>query len=101
MRCVVAQEGFEVLAAQNADEAMNVAAATQIDLVITDVEMPGMSGPELVLALSRRGLVGRWLLVTGDSRACHANATIGPIPVLAKPFSAAELLRKVHCLIDG
>src|ERR1035438_467558 len=66
MSVIVAQEGYEILKAQNGYEAIRLAETTRVDLLITDVDMPGMTGPELVQALAERDLIKRSLLVTGD-----------------------------------
>jgi CheY-like chemotaxis protein len=97
---VVAQSGYRTLAAQNAYEALDLAEANHVDLLITDLEMPGMTGTELILILTRRGLIQRSLLVTGDSSAVTVvNGSHDPVPLLAKPFNAGQLLQKVHSLL--
>jgi PleD family two-component response regulator len=50
MAVIVAQDGYATLEAENGTDAIHLAEANAIDLLVTDVEMPGMSGPELVLA---------------------------------------------------
>lgn len=66
MALLVAQDGYAALEAESGAEAIQVAEANPIDLLVTDVEMPGMSGPELVMALKQRGLIERSLMVTGN-----------------------------------
>jgi two-component system, cell cycle sensor histidine kinase and response regulator CckA len=65
-----------------------------IDLVICDVVMRHMRGPELIAQLSGRGKAPRVLFITGYSEeAVHSE--LGH-QVLAKPFTAAALWRAVH-----
>ena len=45
---LVAQDGYAALEAESGTEAIQVAEANPIDLLVTDVEMTGMSGPELL-----------------------------------------------------
>jgi DNA-binding response OmpR family regulator len=100
MSVVVAQGGFRTLTAQNAYEALDLAEANHVDLLITDVEMPGMTGPELILILTGRGRIERSLIVTGDSSAVNrVNGWRSTVPLLAKPFNAGQLLQKVHSLL--
>jgi CheY-like chemotaxis protein len=101
MAMMVAQDGYTTLEAESGAEAIHLAEANPIDLLVTDVEMPGMSGPELVVALKQRGLIDSSLLVTGNVEAIdHFHGMHGSIPLLAKPFNAAQLLEKVHGILD-
>jgi CheY-like chemotaxis protein len=76
-------------------------AGAAVALVLTDVRMPGLSGPELAawLAVAHPGVPA--LLMTGtpaslDPSAGHARA-IGP--VLRKPFTGAELAAAVRAAL--
>ena len=101
MAVMVAQDGYATLEAESGAEAIHLAEANPIDLLVTDVEMPGMSGPELVLALKQRGLIDSSLLVTGNVDAVDLlHGLHGSIPLLAKPFNATQLLEKVHGILN-
>ena len=101
MAVMVAQDGYPTLEAESGAEAIHLAEANPVDLLVTDVEMPGMSGPELVLALKQRGLIGSSLLVTGNVDAIHHLHDLqGSIPLLAKPFNATQFLEKVHGILN-
>jgi PAS domain S-box-containing protein len=95
-RRVLVRAGFEVLTAAEPGEALTIAEATQgqIDLLLTDVVMPGMRGPELAVLLqsSRPGL--RVLLVSGYA-AEIVEGHRADVPFLAKPFSSQTLLAAV------
>ena len=45
---LLADEGYEVLTAQSGGSALTLLSETDLDLVITDMKMPGMSGLELL-----------------------------------------------------
>ena len=94
---VLARAGFEVTAAAGPDEAIlaSESMTEHIDLLLTDVVMPGMRGPELALRLrqSRPGL--RVLLVSGYAEEIVEGARDDSLPFLAKPFSAESLLAAV------
>jgi len=103
MSVMVAQEGYETLKAQNGYEAIRLAETIRVDLLITDVDMPGMTGPELVQTLAERDLIKRARLVTGDVSVIdrlpldHGHNSV---PFLAKPFNSRQLLAKVRSLMS-
>ena len=89
------------MVAESAAEAMRVAETNRVDLLISDVEMPGMTGPELILTLQHRGLIERSLLVTGNVEAIdRVNGLDSSVPLLAKPFNCDQLLRKIHTILN-
>jgi PAS domain S-box-containing protein len=101
----LASAGYAVLSAENAQVALELAgrADRRIDLLVTDVVMPGSSGPELARQLGdlRGGL--KVLLISGyspDSVTVDAAAEWG-WSFLAKPFSLAGLLDAVQGAIRG
>jgi signal transduction histidine kinase/CheY-like chemotaxis protein len=96
-RRILERAGFEVTAAAAPDEAILAAESMTeaIDLLLTDVVMPGMRGPELAIRLrtSRPGL--RVLLVSGYAEEIVEGGRDDSLPFLAKPFSAESLLAAV------
>jgi CheY-like chemotaxis protein len=63
------------------------------DLVVTDIRMEPMGGPELAERLLARGLASLFLFVTGFGPAADYNEEVGPL--LPKPFSPERLLEMV------
>ena len=92
MAAIVARGGFKTLEAQSGAEALEMAEHEHVDLVVTDVQMPGMTGPELVRALRGRGLVERSLLVSGYA----GEAEMAGIPLVLKPFTAEQFLGRIQ-----
>jgi len=94
---VLRQAGFEVLAACDGLEAATLfsANADRVDLAITDVVMPGMSGPETIAVLRKQAPALPAVFITGYS---HESLRRGheQDEWLAKPFSAATLLPVVR-----
>ncbi|MEQ1727796.1 MAG: response regulator [Vicinamibacterales bacterium] len=95
--------GYRVMTAHNGEDALELLhdyPAT--DLVITDVVMPGMSGPDLALKLSavRPGL--KVLFVSGytDDK-LGAVLTMNGANFLPKPFTVTMLTRKVRQILDA
>jgi two-component system cell cycle sensor histidine kinase/response regulator CckA len=98
---VLAESGYVVVAASNGEEAIRVsdersARGEPIDLVVTDVVMPGMSGRQLATLVRRSWPSVRVLLMSGYDD----DASRGDDPVLAKPFSASVIARRVREVLD-
>ncbi len=93
-------KGWEVVEAGSAEQALELAAHRSFAVLVSDVSMPGMDGPELVTRL-RRQLPGlRCLLVSSaEGRAdVERLVTRREVLFLAKPFSEAQLSRSLRQL---
>ncbi len=97
--------GYSVHIASNGREALVLEDQhrDEIDLVITDVVMPEMSGTELADQLIERRPELRVLFISGypNDRAISAGRHDRRFSFLQKPFSAAELTSAVRGLLDG
>jgi two-component system cell cycle sensor histidine kinase/response regulator CckA len=94
---------YNVLEAESGEAALRVAESHQgkIDLVITDMFMPGLRGPEVAqkLALARPGL--RVLFMSGYAdQDLRTGVPVGA-NFLNKPFSGADLARTVEAVLKG
>jgi PAS domain S-box-containing protein len=100
--------GYRVLAAASGADALRLAAGRgasdgAIDLVITDVVMPGMPGPALAQRLEAAHPGIRVLYMSGyadDTMARH-GVSEERVSFLAKPFTPDELTRRVREVLDG
>ncbi len=89
--------GFEVQPAGSGREALDLLAATPYDLLVTDYDMPGMTGTEMLQIAAERGIVraARPLIVTAHP---SPKGTEG-FPVVRKPLDLAHfvaMLRSFH-----
>ena len=88
--------GYIVLQAGNGAEALDLLDET-VDLLFTDVVMPGMDGPQLAEEALRRRPALKVLYTTGYARnaVVHNGTLAGGLPVLPKPFTIDQLAAKV------
>ncbi|SNR72865.1 response regulator [Blastococcus mobilis] len=86
--------GWHVREAADAADALRQAASIDVDLVVTDVSLPGGNGPAMLRRMRRNGSRARFLVVTSDpSDEVRADAvTAGAMACLAKPVGARLLL---------
>ena len=97
---VLEDEGFVVIEAAGPTEALAVCERQEcIDLLLTDVVMPGMNGRELArrVAALRPGLPVLFVSGYDDSL---ADGGVSVEPFLAKPFSPAVLAARVRELLQ-
>ncbi len=104
VRGVLQSHGYNVLEATDASDALRIAQETEsaIDLLLTDVVMPGMSGRELADRLLRDRPETRLLYMSGyteDTILLHGVRTSGTA-FLCKPFPPDLLLRRVREVLD-
>jgi CheY-like chemotaxis protein len=100
---VLRARGYTVIEAGGGDEALALAGSTAqaIDLVVTDVVMPGMRGPEVVDRLLARHPSLRVLYISGytdDMMQPDGNGLRGPL--LEKPFTPQALADRVREVLD-
>ncbi len=93
--------GYRVFSSASADEALRVMAdRPRIDLLLTDVVMPGMNGGELARRLCRE-LPGMRVLFLSGYAADALDDRIPPAAgLLQKPFTSEELLQRVREVLD-
>lgn len=104
-REILEGQGYELLEALDAEEAVRVAAmhSGPIDLLLTDVVMPGASGQDLalLLGLQRPDLrvlyMSSFAIIKGQRQFAEVeNGLELGVPVILKPFTAERLTEKVQ-----
>jgi DNA-binding NtrC family response regulator len=90
--------GLNVITADNAQQALCIVAqqACEIALVLSDVRMPGMSGPQLVREVAERSPSTAIALMSGE---LGQEILDSRIPFIQKPFRSSVLLKTVQELL--
>jgi len=99
------ESGFKVLAASGASEAFRLCEGRRdpIHLILTDVIMPQMHGPELVKRLSTLHPEAKVVFMSGytDTTVAHHELVNSGVPFLQKPLAPDVLARKLREVLDG
>ena len=97
--------GYDVLTAVDGEEALDLCIAEMPDLLITDYQMPYMTGADVCRELRSRDETRRipalMLTARGFDIEPEEMQQAGIAAVLAKPFSPREVLDKVADLLSG
>lgn len=101
LRKVMKSSGIESDAARSGGEAIELAARGHYDLMLLDINMPGMDGFEVIQTLRGRGLKLPIIVVSGRKEDYDAlyGLDIGADDYLTKPFNPVTLGAKVKALI--
>jgi DNA-binding NtrC family response regulator len=89
-------EGFRIAEAASGDDARSVLAHLDVDMLITDVEMPGMSGIELARAVRRDHSQMPILIMSGAAPGHLVRSLDDRCFFLEKPFSLADLISTIQ-----
>jgi two-component system, cell cycle sensor histidine kinase and response regulator CckA len=105
VRNLLMLNGYHVLEAADGPEAMNICRQHhgEIQLVVTDLVMPGMSGRELAERIAKEQPEVKVLYMSGytDDSVVHAGVAQAGMAFLQKPFSPTTFTHKVREVLDG
>ena len=103
IRRFLSRNGYRILLAAQGEEALELfESCDHVDLLLSDVVMPGMSGLELSEKLRRKNPHLKVLYISGytDNSLVRAQIREGRVDFLPKPFSPDALCRKVREVLD-
>jgi two-component system cell cycle sensor histidine kinase/response regulator CckA len=101
---ILSERGYALLVAPDGEAALALSAGQpKLDLVVSDVIMPGASGPEIVAELRRRFDGVKALFMSGhtDHALLQDENLRSGLNFIAKPFSPEALAKKVREVLDG
>ncbi len=105
MHQILTRRGYHVLSAASGEEALAVARShpAPIDLLLTDVVMPGMSGPDLARSLAELRPATRVLFTSGytDDALLRHGIVAAEVDYLEKPFTPDSLTRTVRRVLEA
>ena len=99
---ILVSRGFKVFAAESVPEAVRLLESTPVDLVITDLKMPGASGLDLIRHVRENYRDTEVMMITGYPSIEGAVQALksGAEDYLSKPFTQQELLAAVGTVLE-
>ena len=96
------EDDFKTVSAPDAETGLKLLASEQVDLVLTDLKLPGMSGLELLQAVKRQNAALPVVVMTafGSVETAVEAMKAGATDYVLKPFSLAEMRMVVHKELD-
>ncbi|HVW80668.1 MAG TPA: response regulator transcription factor [Mycobacteriales bacterium] len=93
--------GFEVVTASDGQQALDMIASYQPDLVVLDVMMPGIDGFEVVRRMSESGprIPVLFLTAKDATEAKVTGLTLGADDYITKPFSLEEAIARIRAVL--
>src|SRR4029453_12964166 len=104
LQTILEDEALEVILAADGEEGLRLARTVQPDVVLLDVMMPGLGGPDVIRRPRRADgpLPFAVLVVTGAAEViAPLRSELGPDAVLEKPFDIITLATRVKTLASG
>lgn len=100
---VLAKEGYTTYAASDGFEALKVLDEHAVDMVITDIRMPDMSGIELLKRVKEMDASIKVVMMTAFATLETAIEALkmGARDYITKPFNLDDVLRSVACLLES
>ncbi|ATX82484.1 PAS domain S-box-containing protein [Mariprofundus ferrinatatus] len=94
--------GYKTMMAENGREAVELCKSIKVDLILLDVVMPEVGGPDAAREILARDPMAKIIFATGYDKADSLQSLQGieSIPVLSKPFRIQELSSTIRLLLD-
>src|SRR3989338_2377206 len=101
LESVFLQQGYKVLVANNGDEAKTIADETRLDLILLDIEMPGLSGLEVLEYVKKNWPETKVIMVTAYGELEKKARELKCDEFLTKPFALGKLEEAIAKNLSG
>jgi two-component system, sensor histidine kinase and response regulator len=105
LKIIIETLGVRVMEAINGMTALDILAHNKVDLIICDINLPDISGYEILKSVradpSHNGVPFVFLTAFADEKDIREGYLLGANAYITKPFSARSLLRKLTEILDG
>ena len=104
LRAILEDEGFEIVLAADGEEGLELARTVEPAVLLIDIMMPGLGGPEVLRRLRREDgtLPFAVLVLTGAVESVEPlRYELGPDSILEKPFDITKLADRVKQLASS
>jgi len=100
---ILKSNGYHVLTANNAEEALIMLTTETVDLLVSDIIMPGMDGYQLASQVKQNYPQIKIILCSGFDDGRHADMVDDTLKtqMILKPYSSKSLLKQVRALLDS
>ncbi|HXO67216.1 MAG TPA: response regulator transcription factor, partial [Candidatus Dormibacteraeota bacterium] len=97
VRMAMQTQSFQLQEAKTGDEGLEIARAGEPDLILLDVNMPGMSGLDVCRKLRAEGLLVPIIMLTAKSDTIDkvVGLEVGADDYITKPFEVRELMARI------
>jgi two-component system, OmpR family, KDP operon response regulator KdpE len=100
LRTTLISQGYAVVEARNGEEALEMVRAEHVDLILLDMNMPGMSGIEVCREIRHTSDVPIIMLTVRNTEADKVQALdAGADDYVVKPFGAEELMARIRAAL--
>jgi two-component system KDP operon response regulator KdpE len=100
MRATLVQEGYEVMDARSGPDALDRLHSEKFDLVLLDINMPGLTGIETCRQIRLVSDVGIIMMTVRDKESDKVAALdVGADDYVTKPFSMPEMLARIRAVL--
>jgi DNA-binding response OmpR family regulator len=102
LRIILSEEGYDSEFARDGEEAWSRLLSESFSLLLTDLQMPGRSGLDIIRGLRRRGFSTPVVLLSGalTSETLEETATLGGVTCMAKPLDLGSLRATLKRLLS-
>jgi DNA-binding NtrC family response regulator len=99
---VLSREGHEVVTAENGEEALRILKERRVDVLVTDIKLPGIDGLKLLEWVKQHLPETKVIMITGYSSIKGAVEAMkqGASDYIAKPFSIEEIKASIKAVLE-